>query len=207
MSELEKAARMALEALQLYECGGSEYRKPAERAIAALTQAIATAEPRTRLTADITAPAVQALLAEKFGSTAEPSADGYEPAGFLVHWPAIGGGRVPVYSKSRAAGEANGCPVTELFKRGTQPATTERKGELSKLSDLHIKLLMREAGFAKTRLSAAFRELALLAYREGAASHTSPQVPEGVQRDAERYRKIKQGSAWPCAFEIGRAHV
>lgn len=63
-----------------------------------------------------------------------------------------------------------------------KPATTERKGELSKLSDLHIKLLMREAGFAKTRLSAAFRELALLAYREGAASHTSPQVPEDTAR-------------------------
>ena len=46
MTELEKAAmRMALEALQHYTYGGSEYRKPAERAITALTQALATAEP------------------------------------------------------------------------------------------------------------------------------------------------------------------
>ena len=28
----------------------------------------------------------------------------------------------------------------------------------------------------------------------------APVVPEDVQMDAERYRKIRQGSAWPCVF-------
>ncbi len=41
----------------------------------------------------------------------------YEPAGFLLHWPAPGGGREIVYDESRIAGDAIGCPVTEVFKR------------------------------------------------------------------------------------------
>ena len=40
----------------------------------------------------------------------------YEPAGFLLHWPAPGGGRDILWSKDGAAGRASGCPVTEIFK-------------------------------------------------------------------------------------------
>ena len=40
----------------------------------------------------------------------------YEPAGFLLHWPAPGGGREILWSKDGAAGRAIGCPVTEVFK-------------------------------------------------------------------------------------------
>lgn len=49
----------------------------------------------------------------------------YEPAGFLLHWPAPGGGRDTLWSKDGAAGHAIGCPVTEIFKatgRAAQPA-------------------------------------------------------------------------------------
>lgn len=41
----------------------------------------------------------------------------YEPAGFLLHWPAPGGGREIVYDESRISGDAIGCPVTAVFKR------------------------------------------------------------------------------------------
>ena len=40
----------------------------------------------------------------------------YEPAGFLLHWPATGGGRQTIWSETRAPGLAIGCPVTEIFK-------------------------------------------------------------------------------------------
>jgi len=49
----------------------------------------------------------------------------YEPAGFLLHWPAPGGGRDILWSKDGAAGHAIGCPVTEIFKatdRAAHPA-------------------------------------------------------------------------------------
>lgn len=49
----------------------------------------------------------------------------YEPAGFLLHWPAPGGGREILWSKDGEAGRAIGCPVTEIFKatdRAAQPA-------------------------------------------------------------------------------------
>jgi len=50
---------------------------------------------------------------------------GYEPAGFLLHWPAPGGGRDILWSRDGAAGHAIGCPVTEIFKatdRAAHPA-------------------------------------------------------------------------------------
>lgn len=56
---------------------------------------------------------------------------GYEPAGFLLHWPAPGGGRDTLWSMDGAAGHAIGCPVTEIFKatdRAAQPATVVPDG-------------------------------------------------------------------------------
>lgn len=49
----------------------------------------------------------------------------YEPAGFLLHWPAPGGGRDILWSKDGAAGRTIGCPVTEIFK--LIPDTTKEK--------------------------------------------------------------------------------
>ena len=63
---------------------------------------------------------LRAALQDKAGEVR-----GYEPAGFLLHWPAPGGGRDILWSKDGAAGHAIGCPVTEVFKatdRAAQPA-------------------------------------------------------------------------------------
>ena len=55
--------------------------------------------------------ALRAALQDKSGAVR-----GYEPAGFLLHWPAPGGGRQTIWSETRAPGLAIGCPVTEVFK-------------------------------------------------------------------------------------------
>ena len=63
---------------------------------------------------------LRAALQDKAGEVR-----GYEPAGFLLHWPAPGGGRDILWSRDGAAGHAIGCPVTEIFKatdRAAQPA-------------------------------------------------------------------------------------
>lgn len=52
----------------------------------------------------------------------------YEPAGFLLHWPAPGGGREILWSKDGEAGRAIGCPVTEIFK-ATDRDASQQKGD------------------------------------------------------------------------------
>lgn len=41
-----------------------------------------------------------------------------QPRGFLLHWPAIGGGRQLVWDESRLAGDAIGCPVEPVYTLG-----------------------------------------------------------------------------------------
>lgn len=45
----------------------------------------------------------------------------FVPVGFLLHWPAIGGGRTTIWHESRAAGDSIGCPVTPVFKESNGP--------------------------------------------------------------------------------------
>lgn len=88
MTEISKAAQQALDAL-IYHV---EQTRPIERTTQAIT-------------------ALRAALQDK-----AVEVHGYEPAGFLLHWPAPGGGRDILWSRDGAAGHAIGCPVTEIFK-------------------------------------------------------------------------------------------
>ena len=50
-----------------------------------------------------------------------------QPRGFLLHWPAVGIGRALVWSDSRIAGDAIGCPVEALFSFGIDAARTPKE--------------------------------------------------------------------------------
>lgn len=139
----------------------------------------------------------------------------------------------PVQAVTPTSGNILVDAFNEVQALKQQPATTERKGPLSKD---RIREVFLSHGFTvkegQTDLKpyvydAAYALIALvqpaterkgepvatvrtirgvtIGYLEtrlpdGTPLYTSPQVPEDVQRDAERYRKIRQGSAWPCAF-------
>jgi hypothetical protein len=50
---------------------------------------------------------------------------GFEPAGYLLHWPSFGGSRKVIWNESRVSGDAIGCPVTPVFKQSAAtPAPT-----------------------------------------------------------------------------------
>jgi len=97
--------------------------------------------------------------------------------------------------------------VRQFLKDPTHPAaaTTERKGEpgqqtiglpaFDDLDDEAIDEACAAGGLYRVDFMRAFNAL-----RDWKPYYTSPQVPEDVQMDAERYRKIRQGSTWPCAF-------
>jgi hypothetical protein len=57
-------------------------------------------------------------------STAPAVPQGFEPAGYLLHWPSFGGVRKIIWNESRVSGDAIGCPVTPVFKQSAAtPAT------------------------------------------------------------------------------------
>lgn len=121
MSNITKAAQDALA-----ELADWHWSQAATLRKAACTSAMDKPEPvQSSLTRmadwhDAQKSLIRAALQDKAGEV-----QGYEPAGFLLHWPAPGGGRDILWSKDGAAGHAIGCPVTEIFKatdRAAQPA-------------------------------------------------------------------------------------
>lgn len=157
MTELEKAARMALERLKIHR--GSAYCNACEAededAIVALTQALATTERKLVATPDHNGAPVPASPAD-----------------------------MQVYDKIAA------------------DYWTERKGEPATIEDNSQRWAWMDGATAWHLIDPhadGWGDIAKM-MGEWLKANTSPQAPEDVQRDAERYRKIRQGSSWPCAF-------
>lgn len=55
-------------------------------------------------------------------SPARPEAGDAAPFGYVLHWPAIGGGTKEVFSRSRASGDAIACKVTPVYAHPTEAA-------------------------------------------------------------------------------------
>ena len=68
--------------------------------------------------------AIQKLWKERDAALADQPKP--QPRGFLMHWPAMGGGRRLIWDDSRIAGDAIGCPVEPVFSFGIDAARTPK---------------------------------------------------------------------------------
>ncbi len=68
-----------------------------------------------------------------------------QPRGYLLHWPAVGGGRRVIWDESRIAGDAVGCPVEPVYSFGIgQAAQPQPQVQAQPLTDEQIDHLLPE---------------------------------------------------------------
>jgi len=139
---------------------------------------------------------LRAALQDKAGEV-----QGYEPAGFLLHWPAPGGGRDTLWSRDGAAGHAIGCPVTEIFKatdRAAHPAPV--------VPDDHPLVV-----FAKEcELGTYMEHETPMAARKAISAAKAIGITakaDTVAPDVARYRAIRNGLVYIEPHESGEIYV